>query len=70
MYEDEVVLLQDQLLIHGLQRGLPGITYQLADCQVRQPGSSTTAARTNRHKDHVCNGWHVQGQTALFWVLS
>jgi hypothetical protein len=35
LYEDEVVLLQDKLLHHGLdKKGLPGITYELADLQV------------------------------------
>lgn len=46
LFEDEVVLLQDSLLLQdegddeegnegrGLSRGLPGITYQLADFQV------------------------------------
>lgn len=38
--EDEVVLLQDHLLQHGLDRGLPGITYHLADLQVPTGGSS------------------------------
>jgi hypothetical protein len=34
LYEDEVVLLQDRLLQGGLAKGLPGITYELADLQV------------------------------------
>lgn len=35
LYEDEVVLLQDRLLQQqGLDKGLPGIAYELADMQV------------------------------------
>jgi hypothetical protein len=47
LYEDEVVLLQDRLLQGGLGKGLPGITYELADLQVRGRGvtsSSTSSA--------------------------
>jgi hypothetical protein len=38
LYEDEVVLLQDRLLQGGLAKGLPGITYELADLQVGGAG--------------------------------
>jgi hypothetical protein len=34
VYEDEVVLLQEQLLQQGAERGLPGLKYQLAELQV------------------------------------
>lgn len=45
--EDEVVLLQDHLLQHGLDRGLPGITYHLADLQVPTPtGRSSLPSNT------------------------
>lgn len=45
LFEDEVVLLQDKLLQNGLDRGLPGITYELADLQV--------CDREGRHLKHV-----------------
>lgn len=44
MYEDEVVLLQEQLLQQGAGRGLPGLKYQLAELQVR--GSSQRLKRS------------------------
>jgi hypothetical protein len=45
VYEDEVVLLQEQLLQQGAERGLPGLKYQLAELQVRQ----------SRQKQHNCS---------------
>lgn len=39
-----MVLLQDRLLQGGLAKGLPGITYELADLQVRE-GGGTGAGR-------------------------
>lgn len=44
LYEDEVVLLQDKLLQQGLDKGLPGIAYELADMQVRPLGALHTCA--------------------------
>jgi hypothetical protein len=45
LFEDEVVLLQDKLLQNGLDRGLPGISYELADLQVHD--------REGRHPNHA-----------------
>ncbi|KAF6261046.1 gamma-tubulin complex component protein [Scenedesmus sp. NREL 46B-D3] len=36
VYEDEVVLLQEQVLQQGAERGLPGLKYQLAELQLHQ----------------------------------
>lgn len=50
LFEDEVVLLQDKLLHHGLdKKGLPGITYELADLQV------TTQCVLGQHQNSRAN---------------
>jgi hypothetical protein len=45
VYEDEVVLLQEQLLQQGAERGLPGLKYQLAELQVTQHSCTRQATR-------------------------
>jgi hypothetical protein len=48
LYEDEVVLLQDKLLQQqGLDKGLPGIAYELADMQVCDPGLCDYSRQTS-----------------------
>jgi hypothetical protein len=58
VYEDEVVLLQEQLLQQGAERGLPGLKYQLAELQVRQRKEMFTAAVAP---------WHLRAQISARW---